>query len=120
MSDEYPWTFQPEVTPPPPPPGHPVDSKLILLFYFQYSIDDSLPFILNIFLAQAYGVLGTVVITCYGLPWLTILLLPLALIYYYIQNYYRRTSRYYARDREVLLQNELQKPVKTFIVTSEL
>ncbi|KAK3750705.1 hypothetical protein QZH41_005748 [Actinostola sp. cb2023] len=58
-----------------------------------YSIDDSLPFILNIFLAQAYGVAGTIAITCYGLPWFAVLLLPLVLIYYYIQNYYRRTSR---------------------------
>jgi hypothetical protein len=63
-------------------------------FLFQYSIDDSLPFMLNIFLAQAYGVAGTIAITCYGLPWFIILLLPLSLIYYYIQNYYRRTSRY--------------------------
>ena len=62
-------------------------------FYFQYSIDDSLPFILNIFLAQAFGVAGTVVITCYGLPWFLLVLGPLVLMYYYIQNYYRRTSR---------------------------
>lgn len=65
----------------------------VLTFLFQYSIDDSLPFILNIFLAQAFGVAGTVVITCYGLPWFLLVLLPLVLVYYYIQNYYRRTSR---------------------------
>ena len=63
-------------------------------FFFQYSIDDSLPFILNIFLAQAFGVAGTVVITCYGLPWFVLVLVPLVLVYYFIQNYYRRTSRY--------------------------
>ena len=62
-------------------------------FFFQYSIDDSLPFILNIFLAQAFGVAGTVVITCYGLPWFVLVLVPLVLVYYFIQNYYRRTSR---------------------------
>ena len=66
---------------------------LILFFFFQYSIDDSLPFILNIFLAQAFGVAGTVVITCYGLPWFVLVLVPLVLVYYFIQNYYRRTSR---------------------------
>lgn len=50
-----------------------------------YSIDDSLPFIMNIFLAQIYGILGTIVVTCYGLPWFVVLLLPLGLLYYKIQ-----------------------------------
>ncbi|XP_066282147.1 ATP-binding cassette sub-family C member 10-like [Branchiostoma lanceolatum] len=58
-----------------------------------YSIDDSLPFIMNILLAQTYGVVGTIVVTCYGLPWFTVLLLPLAFIYHRIQKYYRHTSR---------------------------
>eukprot|EP00058_Branchiostoma_floridae_P004581 XP_002590069.1 hypothetical protein BRAFLDRAFT_83311 [Branchiostoma floridae] len=58
-----------------------------------YSIDDSLPFIMNILLAQTYGVAGTIVVTCYGLPWFTVLLLPLAFIYHRIQKYYRHTSR---------------------------
>ncbi|XP_078352062.1 ATP-binding cassette sub-family C member 10-like isoform X2 [Oculina patagonica] len=68
-----------------------------------YSIDDSLPFILNIFLAQAFGVAGTVVITCYGLPWFVLVLVPLVLVYYYIQNYYRRTSRELKRLMSVTL-----------------
>ncbi|XP_067031621.1 ATP-binding cassette sub-family C member 10-like isoform X2 [Acropora muricata] len=68
-----------------------------------YSIDDSLPFILNIFLAQAFGVAGTVVITCYGLPWFILVLVPLVLMYYYIQNYYRRTSRELKRLMSVTL-----------------
>ncbi|KAK6181779.1 hypothetical protein SNE40_009566 [Patella caerulea] len=50
-----------------------------------YSIDDSLPFILNIFLAQGFGIFGTIIITCYGLPWLALLLIPLGLLYYKIQ-----------------------------------
>ena len=50
-----------------------------------FSIDDALPFIMNIFLAQIYGILGTIVITCYGLPWFAVLLLPLGLLYYKIQ-----------------------------------
>ncbi|XP_065830509.1 ATP-binding cassette sub-family C member 10-like [Oscarella lobularis] len=58
-----------------------------------YAIDDSLPFILNILLAQLFGVLGAIAITCYGLPWLSLSLLPLGIIYYFIQRYYRRTSR---------------------------
>uniref|UniRef100_H2YA77 ABC-type xenobiotic transporter n=1 Tax=Ciona savignyi TaxID=51511 RepID=H2YA77_CIOSA len=58
-----------------------------------YTIDDFLPFMLNIFLAQITAVLGTIIITCYGLPWFAVLLLPLAVCYYYIQYYYRLTSR---------------------------
>ena len=50
-----------------------------------YSVDDSLPFILNILLAQIFGIFGTVVVTCYGLPWFSILLPPLGAIYYFIQ-----------------------------------
>lgn len=60
----------------------------------QYAIDDSLPFILNILLAQFFAILGTLAVTCYGLPWFALLLLPLGLLYYHIQKYYRRTSRY--------------------------
>ena len=50
-----------------------------------YAIDDSLPFIMNILLAQFYGVIGTIVITVYGLPWFALVLVPLAVIYYFIQ-----------------------------------
>ena len=48
---------------------------------------------LNIFLAQAYGVFGTIVITCYGIPWFAAVLVPLGAVYTYTQNYYRKTSR---------------------------
>ncbi|XP_041353425.1 ATP-binding cassette sub-family C member 10-like [Gigantopelta aegis] len=68
-----------------------------------YAVDDSLPFILNIFLAQAYGILGTLVITCYGLPYFTIVLVPLSLLYYKIQHYYRHTSREIKRISSVTL-----------------
>jgi len=60
----------------------------------QFAIDDNLPFIQNLFLAQFYGLLGTLAVICYSLPWFLILLLPLALIYYHIQHFYRRTSRW--------------------------
>ncbi|XP_061173578.1 ATP-binding cassette sub-family C member 10-like [Saccostrea echinata] len=68
-----------------------------------YTIDDSLPFILNIFLAQLYGILGTVVVICYGLPWFTLLLLPLGIVYYKIQHFYRHTSREVKRITSVSL-----------------
>nr|XP_020667452.1 multidrug resistance-associated protein 7 [Pogona vitticeps] len=58
-----------------------------------YCVDDSLPFILNIFLANIFGLLGMLVMITYGLPWIGIVLLPLAVVYYSVQRYYRCTSR---------------------------
>ncbi|XP_015276967.1 PREDICTED: multidrug resistance-associated protein 7 [Gekko japonicus] len=58
-----------------------------------YCVDDSLPFMLNIFLANVFGLLGMLVMITYGLPWIGLVLLPLAAVYYSIQRYYRRTSR---------------------------
>ena len=50
-----------------------------------YAIDDSLPFILNIFLANLFGLFGVLAVTCYSLPWFSISLIPLSIIYYNIQ-----------------------------------
>nr|XP_046230865.1 ATP-binding cassette sub-family C member 10 [Scatophagus argus]XP_046230873.1 ATP-binding cassette sub-family C member 10 [Scatophagus argus] len=58
-----------------------------------YSVDDSLPFILNILLATAFNLLGMLVVISYGLPWVLVPLLPLALFYYRTQHFYRHTSR---------------------------
>ncbi|KAF5302801.1 hypothetical protein FQA39_LY01981 [Lamprigera yunnana] len=58
-----------------------------------YTTDDSLPFILNILLAQFFGVVGSVILTIYGLPWLCLILIPLVPIYHWLQYYYRLTSR---------------------------
>ncbi|XP_069708549.1 ATP-binding cassette sub-family C member 10 [Phaenicophaeus curvirostris] len=58
-----------------------------------YCVDDSLPFVLNILLANMYGLLGMLVIITYGLPWVGLVLLPLGALYFSIQHYYRRTSR---------------------------
>ncbi|XP_061771734.1 ATP-binding cassette sub-family C member 10 [Nerophis ophidion] len=58
-----------------------------------YGVDDSLPFILNILLANVSGLLGTLVVMTYGLPWLLLALPPLALLYQRTQRFYRHTSR---------------------------
>ncbi|NWU90204.1 MRP7 protein, partial [Upupa epops] len=68
-----------------------------------YCIDDSLPFILNIFLANVYELLGVLVIITYGLPWIALVLLPLTALYFFIQRYYRRTSRELKRLYSVTL-----------------
>ncbi|XP_053917428.1 ATP-binding cassette sub-family C member 10 isoform X2 [Cuculus canorus] len=68
-----------------------------------YCVDDSLPFILNIFLANMYGLLGMLVIITYGIPWTGLVLLPLGALYFSIQRYYRRTSRELKRLYSVTL-----------------
>ncbi|NXQ63375.1 MRP7 protein, partial [Anthoscopus minutus] len=68
-----------------------------------YCVDDSLPFILNIFLADIFGLLGMLVIMTYGLPWIGLVLLPLAVVYFFIQRYYRFTSRELKRLHSVTL-----------------
>uniref|UniRef100_G3UHU7 ATP-binding cassette sub-family C member 10 n=1 Tax=Loxodonta africana TaxID=9785 RepID=G3UHU7_LOXAF len=55
--------------------------------------DDSLPFILNILLANAAGLLGLLAVLSSGLPWLLLLLPPLSIIYYRVQRHYRASSR---------------------------
>uniref|UniRef100_A0A2K6CQY5 ATP-binding cassette sub-family C member 10 n=1 Tax=Macaca nemestrina TaxID=9545 RepID=A0A2K6CQY5_MACNE len=56
-------------------------------------VDDSLPFILNILLANAAGLLGLLAVLGSGLPWLLLLLPPLSIIYYHVQRHYRASSR---------------------------
>uniref|UniRef100_A0A674PL73 ATP-binding cassette, sub-family C (CFTR/MRP), member 10 n=1 Tax=Takifugu rubripes TaxID=31033 RepID=A0A674PL73_TAKRU len=58
-----------------------------------YSVDDSLPFILNILLATVFNLLGMLVVMSYGLPWVLLALPPLAIFYYRTQDFYRQTSR---------------------------
>eukprot|EP00735_Rhodelphis_limneticus_P013573 TRINITY_DN740_c0_g1::TRINITY_DN740_c0_g1_i1::g.18463::m.18463 TRINITY_DN740_c0_g1::TRINITY_DN740_c0_g1_i1::g.18463 ORF type:complete len:1057 (-),score=166.15,sp/P32386/YBT1_YEAST/31.97/2e-105,sp/P32386/YBT1_YEAST/44.52/7e-28,sp/P32386/YBT1_YEAST/31.03/5e-06,ABC_membrane/PF00664.18/1.2e-37,ABC_tran/PF00005.22/2.1e-06,ABC_tran/PF00005.22/6e-21,SMC_N/PF02463.14/2.4,SMC_N/PF02463.14/0.14,SMC_N/PF02463.14/0.015,AAA_21/PF13304.1/0.00029,Miro/PF08477.8/0.009,AAA_16/PF13191.1/5.6e+03,AAA_16/PF13191.1/ len=59
----------------------------------QYTVDDSLPFIFNIFLANLFGSLGSIIIACIVLPMVLAVLAVLSIIYYRTQQYYRHTSR---------------------------
>jgi len=67
------------------------------------TVDDSLPFILNIFLANFFGVIGPLAVTVYALPWLLLLLLPLTAIYLHVQHRYRPASRDLKRIGSVTL-----------------
>ncbi|KAK2986502.1 hypothetical protein RJ640_021377, partial [Escallonia rubra] len=58
-----------------------------------YTIDDSLPFILNILLANFVGLLGIAVVLSYVQVMFLLLLLPFWYIYSKLQFYYRSTSR---------------------------
>ncbi|XP_068088685.1 ATP-binding cassette sub-family C member 10 isoform X2 [Hyperolius riggenbachi] len=68
-----------------------------------YCVDDTLPYLLNIFLANVFGLLGMLVMISYGLPWILPVLLPLAVLYYYIQRFYRHTSRELKRLQSITL-----------------
>ncbi|XP_043706853.1 ABC transporter C family member 13 isoform X2 [Telopea speciosissima] len=58
-----------------------------------YTIDDSLPFILNILLANFIGLMGIAIVLTYVQVLFLLLLLPLLYIYSKLQFYYRSTSR---------------------------
>ncbi|XP_062527496.1 ATP-binding cassette sub-family C member 10 isoform X2 [Bombyx mori] len=68
-----------------------------------YTVDDSLPFILNILLAQFFSLIGALAVTIYGLPWLLVGVAPLAFVYYRLQRVYRITSRQLKRLQSVTL-----------------
>ncbi|KXZ50983.1 hypothetical protein GPECTOR_14g225 [Gonium pectorale] len=57
------------------------------------AVDDSLPFIANIALANAASLLGLLAVMCYAAPPLLPLLLPLAVAYRRLQLFYRSSSR---------------------------
>ena len=49
------------------------------------TIDDDLPFIMNIFLSEAFEMLGTLVVLIISQPLLAVAFVPLAFIYRWIQ-----------------------------------
>nr|XP_049696505.1 uncharacterized protein LOC110371605 [Helicoverpa armigera] len=68
-----------------------------------YTVDDSLPFILNILLAQLFSLIGAIAVTLYGLPWLAVAVVPLTFAYFWLQRVYRVTSRQLKRLQSVTL-----------------
>ncbi|XP_058067677.1 ABC transporter C family member 13 isoform X8 [Magnolia sinica] len=58
-----------------------------------YTIDDSLPFILNILLANFFSLVGIAIVLSYAQILFLLLLLPFGYIYKKLQFYYRSTSR---------------------------
>ena len=58
-----------------------------------YSVDESLPFILNILLKDVSGLLGALVLIVYGNPYIGLVLVPLLWLYFTLQYAYRPISR---------------------------
>lgn len=73
--------------------AHPVGRILNRFAQDTYTIDDSLPFMLNIFLAQAFGLFGTALILLLASPWSVLVLLVVAVVYQRLQIFYRASSR---------------------------
>ncbi|DBA00840.1 TPA: hypothetical protein N0F65_008483 [Lagenidium giganteum] len=71
-----------------------------------YAVDESQPFILNIFLKDLADVLGALAILFYGNKFVLLLLLPLTYIYHRLQEDYRPTSRHVKR-----LDSVAQSPI---------
>lgn len=60
----------------------------------RFAIDEQLPFMLNIFLAQSFGLLGTLTVISYATSGVFLLAVPpLAWAYVRLQRTYRATSR---------------------------
>ncbi|VDD74815.1 unnamed protein product [Mesocestoides corti] len=57
------------------------------------TIDDGLPFLLNIFLAVVFGLLGALVVTCLAMPAILVIFLPLLFVYWSVQRVYRAAAR---------------------------
>ncbi|XP_055357966.1 LOW QUALITY PROTEIN: ATP-binding cassette sub-family C member 10-like [Paramacrobiotus metropolitanus] len=57
------------------------------------SVDSQLPFNVNILLACIFQLVGILIVICYGLPWFIIVLVPIIPLYFFIQRFYRSTSR---------------------------
>ncbi|XP_063682425.1 ATP-binding cassette sub-family C member 10-like [Bolinopsis microptera] len=58
-----------------------------------YTVDSDVPIEVNIFAANLCYIVGVVVVTCYGLPYIIISFVPLSVFYFFIQRYYRRAVR---------------------------
>ncbi|KAF5400099.1 Multidrug resistance protein 7 [Paragonimus heterotremus] len=57
------------------------------------TIDDMLPFVLNVLLANTVGLIGVLAIACLVLPFLFFVLLPLTFIFWSVQRVYRGAAR---------------------------
>lgn len=66
-------------------------------------VDDSLPFILNIFLAQFFLVIGTLGSIIFSVPWAIVITVILTPVYYKLQTRYRNSSRELRRISTIAL-----------------
>ncbi|XP_028278726.1 ATP-binding cassette sub-family C member 2 isoform X2 [Parambassis ranga] len=58
-----------------------------------FTVDEAIPQSFRSWLLCLLGVLGTLFVICLATPFFTIIIIPLALIYYFVQRFYVATSR---------------------------
>ncbi|XP_034754338.1 canalicular multispecific organic anion transporter 1 [Etheostoma cragini] len=58
-----------------------------------FTVDEAIPQSFRSWVLCLLGVLGTLFVICLATPYFTILILPLALVYYFVQRFYVATSR---------------------------
>uniref|UniRef100_UPI00398F0E09 ATP-binding cassette sub-family C member 2 n=1 Tax=Pristiophorus japonicus TaxID=55135 RepID=UPI00398F0E09 len=58
-----------------------------------YTIDETIPMSLRSWLSIVFGVIGTLFVICLATPYFTIVIVPLAALYYFVQRFYIITSR---------------------------
>uniref|UniRef100_A0A7N8XKB9 ATP-binding cassette, sub-family C (CFTR/MRP), member 2 n=1 Tax=Mastacembelus armatus TaxID=205130 RepID=A0A7N8XKB9_9TELE len=58
-----------------------------------FTVDEAIPLSFRSWLLCLLGVLGTLFVICLATPFFTLVILPLALIYYFVQRFYVATSR---------------------------
>uniref|UniRef100_A0A8P4G8C0 ABC-type glutathione-S-conjugate transporter n=1 Tax=Dicentrarchus labrax TaxID=13489 RepID=A0A8P4G8C0_DICLA len=58
-----------------------------------FTVDEAIPQSFRSWLLCLLGVLGTLFVICLATPFFTIIIIPLALVYYFVQRFYVATSR---------------------------
>ncbi|XP_019116392.2 ATP-binding cassette sub-family C member 2 [Larimichthys crocea] len=58
-----------------------------------FTVDEAIPLSFRSWLLCLLGVLGTLFVICLATPFFTIIIIPLALLYYFVQRFYVATSR---------------------------
>ncbi|XP_038593401.1 canalicular multispecific organic anion transporter 1 [Micropterus salmoides] len=58
-----------------------------------FTVDEAIPQSLRSWLMCLLGVLGTLFVICLATPFFTIIIIPLALVYYFVQRFYVASSR---------------------------
>ncbi|KAM9848054.1 ATP-binding cassette sub-family C member 2 [Aulostomus maculatus] len=58
-----------------------------------FTVDEAIPLSLRSWIMCLLGVLGTLFVICLATPFFTIIIIPLAIVYYFVQRFYIATSR---------------------------
>lgn len=60
-------------------------------------LDNVLPELLMVFISQLIAVIGTLVVISISSPWFLIVIIPILIVYYFVQRFYVATTRQLTR-----------------------